>query len=247
MALPLNTALYAGIVTLDCSGPKAIALPTPEPVSKPTIRFWGEEPSLSYYDEESDADNVLCRACQERVSPEVSFGYKTIIIRLWCKRCGHCERAALPNPFLHREVQDNEYHGEDKEAYKLKLKALAGCESPIEKTLMRALWSPSIPAATTYGWRGICVRHPGPVPQHALGPYRVDIAFPEAKVAVECDGHEFHERTKEQAERDRKRDRYMQIHGWIVLRYTGREIHRDTNACAVEVLNLVSEREKALA
>lgn len=42
--------------------------------------------------------------------------------------------------------------------------------------------------------------------------------------AIECDGHEFHERTKRQATHDKLRDRYFQTRGLLVLRYTGSEI-----------------------
>jgi very-short-patch-repair endonuclease len=51
-------------------------------------------------------------------------------------------------------------------------------------------------------------------------------------VVIECDGHDFHERTKEQAARDRKRDRAVQSAGHIMLRYTGSEIYRDPLGCA---------------
>jgi very-short-patch-repair endonuclease len=43
---------------------------------------------------------------------------------------------------------------------------------------------------------------------------------------VECDGHDFHERTKEQAERDRSRDRAVQAQGWRMFRFTGSELYR---------------------
>ena len=46
-------------------------------------------------------------------------------------------------------------------------------------------------------------------------------------IAVECDGHEFHEKTKQQAARDKARDRD---------RFTGSEIWKDPGACADEVL-----------
>lgn len=52
---------------------------------------------------------------------------------------------------------------------------------------------------------------------------------------VECDGHDFHERTKEQAAKDRSRDRDWQIKGFGVLRFTGSELHRDPLKCAREV------------
>lgn len=43
---------------------------------------------------------------------------------------------------------------------------------------------------------------------------------------VECDGHDYHERTKEQAARDRSRDREFQAKGYMVFRFTGSELYR---------------------
>jgi very-short-patch-repair endonuclease len=74
------------------------------------------------------------------------------------------------------------------------------------------------------------------VPQHQIGPYRVDIAILGAKIVVECDGHAFHAMTKEQVARDNKRDRYLQSEGWRVLRFSGSEIHNRLSACADEVI-----------
>lgn len=56
------------------------------------------------------------------------------------------------------------------------------------------------------------------------------------KLIVECDGHDFHERTKEQAKRDRSRDRRALLHGIEVMRFTGSEIWNDPWGCAGEVL-----------
>jgi very-short-patch-repair endonuclease len=74
--------------------------------------------------------------------------------------------------------------------------------------------------------------------------YRADfllgaMAAPDATphwVVVECDGHQFHERTAEQAEHDRARDRAMTAAGYRVFRFTGREIQRDARRCANEVI-----------
>jgi very-short-patch-repair endonuclease len=55
-----------------------------------------------------------------------------------------------------------------------------------------------------------------------------------ARVIVECDGHDFHERTKEQAERDKSRDRELQALGYPVYRFTGSEIWRSAYRCASE-------------
>lgn len=57
----------------------------------------------------------------------------------------------------------------------------------------------------------------------------------ELKVVIECDGHDFHERTKEQAARDRSRDRELQSLGFKIFRFTGSEIWGDPLACVYEI------------
>ena len=60
-----------------------------------------------------------------------------------------------------------------------------------------------------------------------------------AMLVVECDGHDFHERTKAQAARDRRRDRLLTAAGIPFMRFTGSEIYRDSMACMIEVENLL--------
>lgn len=62
-------------------------------------------------------------------------------------------------------------------------------------------------------------------------------------VIVEFDGHDFHERTKEQAEHDKKRDRKLTSLGYQILRFTGREVWRDPMACAMEAIELAASAE----
>ena len=84
--------------------------------------------------------------------------------------------------------------------------------------------------------------------QEKIDIYKADhvIRYRGLKIVVECDGHEFHSRTKEQAQHDRARDRRMQALGFIVLRFTGAELYRDGMRCAKEVMALISEfRAKA--
>jgi very-short-patch-repair endonuclease len=64
------------------------------------------------------------------------------------------------------------------------------------------------------------------------------------QVVVECDGHDFHERTKEQAARDRERDRGLQGLGLNVFRYTGAEIWRDVFGCAEDLLDFLAKGVK---
>jgi len=58
-------------------------------------------------------------------------------------------------------------------------------------------------------------------------------------LAIEIDGHEFHEKTKEQAAHDRKRERSIVRAGYVVIRFTGHEVFRDTAACVSEVVELL--------
>ena len=84
------------------------------------------------------------------------------------------------------------------------------------------------------------------VPQYLWKNYRIDFALFADRVSqpvfIECDGHDFHERTKEQASRDRTKDRAIQEAGLTVLRFTGSEIYRDPDGCAAQVLNVLANR-----
>jgi very-short-patch-repair endonuclease len=59
-------------------------------------------------------------------------------------------------------------------------------------------------------------------------------------IAVECDGHAFHEKTKEQAARDKDRDRKVLLSGYPVMRFAGSEIFRDATACAEQVADALA-------
>jgi len=78
-------------------------------------------------------------------------------------------------------------------------------------------------------------------PQAKIGNYRVDfLLWFKLKrhiggIAVECDGHQYHEKTKEQAARDKRRDREILQSGFPVMRFTGSEIYKDAIACAEQV------------
>jgi len=135
----------------------------------------------------------------------------------------------------------------------------ARCESPIERVMAGAMlyaFNHSSPVGNDqvffnhldYEWPNCQIFHYGNggavYSQAIVGPYRVDflvqIRWEDRLkfIVVECDGHEFHERTKEQAERDRFRDRWMLAHDILVLRFTGSEIWRDPIGRANEVVSL---------
>lgn len=67
----------------------------------------------------------------------------------------------------------------------------------------------------------------------------------QACVAVEVDGHAFHEKTKRQVEHDKKRDRAFAAIGLTKLRFSGSEVHRDVEACLNETMRILSDRMSA--
>lgn len=96
-----------------------------------------------------------------------------------------------------------------------------------------------------YGADQISICH-----QHQIGVFRVDFLVTgydydfdarevvrRGQVAVEVDGHEFHEKTKEQAQHDKARDREIQRAGYQVFRFTGSEVWRDPIGCAREAVD----------
>jgi very-short-patch-repair endonuclease len=91
------------------------------------------------------------------------------------------------------------------------------------------------------------------IPQYTLmveeKNYRLDFALfyektlnneliKEVKIAIECDGHDFHS-TKEQIRKDSLRTRKLMSHGWKVIRYTGSEIYQKANRS--EIREVISE------
>jgi very-short-patch-repair endonuclease len=82
------------------------------------------------------------------------------------------------------------------------------CESPIELRLYDALTI-----------NGYYVKTQVP-----CGKYRIDLALPTYKIAIECDGHQYHS-TPEQKAHDRRKNAYLRQQGWKVLRFSGRAIH----------------------
>lgn len=124
-----------------------------------------------------------------------------------------------------------------------------GLESPIERIFDVALWlyarhaSPHFRDVTS---ENTAIGNPELLVvdrQVEIFEYRVDfLVYPAVAgvkaIVVECDGHDFHERTKEQAERDRSRDRRLQEAGYFVFRFTGRELFRDPFKCVEQVAGM---------
>lgn len=90
-----------------------------------------------------------------------------------------------------------------------------------------------------------------------------DIAFIGKKVAVFCDSEFWHgynwevyrddiqsnrdfwiPKIERNIERDKQVNDYLRAHGWIVLRFWGRELKQDVSACANQIEKVLKERNK---
>lgn len=77
-----------------------------------------------------------------------------------------------------------------------------------------------------------------PKTQVKCGPYRIDIALPEYRLAIECDGKKFHY-SLEQKRHDARKNYYLKKNGWRVCRISGKSINNNIN----KVLNHIERRK----
>lgn len=71
------------------------------------------------------------------------------------------------------------------------------------------------------------------------------VAWTEAVIVIEYDGHDFHERTREQARRDKSRDRLVTLRGWEPVRFTGAEVYEDPVAPFDHIVETYSRKAQA--
>lgn len=73
--------------------------------------------------------------------------------------------------------------------------------------------------------------------------YRVDFIIKSKKrnkeYIIECDGHDFHEITKEQASRDKQRDRDFLTINIPTVRFSGSEIWNNSKTCVEEIMLII--------
>jgi hypothetical protein len=61
-------------------------------------------------------------------------------------------------------------------------------------------------------------------------------------VVIEVDGHDFHERTKEQVRARDRRDRAIQRLGAVVCHYSGREVYTSPVECVLDTVKTAEAR-----
>lgn len=74
--------------------------------------------------------------------------------------------------------------------------------------------------------------------------YILDFAYisNDFKLGIECDGHEFHEKTKEQVDYGNNRDYDLQKNGFQVLHFSGSQLYNEPIKCARKVIDFIKER-----
>ena len=83
--------------------------------------------------------------------------------------------------------------------------------------------------------------------QFPIGKYFADFYIPALNKVVELDGHQWHEKTPAQAENDRIRERFIQDKGFVVVRFTGREILRSAQDHVYKLYEEATEKTNGLA
>ena len=79
---------------------------------------------------------------------------------------------------------------------------------------------------------------------HGIGNYKPDFMFEVTdesgpNLAIEIDGYDYHDKTKEQAAKDKQRDRLFIRNGFIPVRFAGTEVYRSPIDCVREALQII--------
>ena len=93
------------------------------------------------------------------------------------------------------------------QARELVLKASPLAESPRESWVRLAIGDANLPLPVPQFW----------VTEHGVAVFRLDFAYPKAKVAVEYDGELHHDQSEEQRDRDLRRREWLRDRGWKVI------------------------------
>lgn len=144
-------------------------------------------------------------------------------------------------------------YGDENNYYCEILNELNGCESPIEQLLAYQMYkmglrhfnrfNPDIDVIEIEKQETLIINS---------NKYRVDFLIPVwytnkksgKQFIIECDGHDFHEKTKEQAARDKKRDRNLIAAEYVVIRFAGSEIYKNPYGCVKEIVRIILQHSK---
>lgn len=115
-----------------------------------------------------------------------------------------------------------------------------GLPKKVEKPAPASKPEPSPPHEILYGLLsdlpGIEKEFEGAVPGRR---FRLDIAFPSVKLAVEIDGWQYHGKYKEAHAKDRERQNLLVMNGWSVLRFSAGQVFSDPKGCALQIVKKI--------
>ena len=122
---------------------------------------------------------------------------------------------------------------------------LEQCKSPIECELLKNLY----PHLTTDWAQELCAQHRIDYYSNMSAKMEVtipDFAFPDAKIAIYCDGFKWH-KYPDPFRIDRSQSRELQLVFWFVLRFTGSEIKDDGGRVVKTIQQAIARRKEQQA
>jgi very-short-patch-repair endonuclease len=71
--------------------------------------------------------------------------------------------------------------------------------------------------------------------------FQLDAAIPALRIGVEADGEIWHN-NPEKIARDKRRDTDLASHGWIIVRFTDKELNDHPQDCINVIVNAIKKR-----
>ena len=125
------------------------------------------------------------------------------------------------------------------------------CTSPIEKILFLAFRLVEIVRSSELCEKSVAIIV---TPQYEIdtGKKRyyadfyinIESYIEDVGVIVECDGQEFHQKTKKQVEHDNEREYEIKKCGYDILRFSGSQIYNNPFKCANDIFDYLLMKEK---
>lgn len=125
------------------------------------------------------------------------------------------------------------------------------CKSPIEKILFLAFRILETVRCNELSDKSVAFNiEPQYLVDTGKKKYYVDLYFEieswteNVGVAVECDGYEFHQKSKKQVKYDNEREYEIKKCGFDMLRFSGSQIYNDPFKCANDIFDYLLMKEK---
>lgn len=114
------------------------------------------------------------------------------------------------------------------------------CDSPIE-----TIFCMCFEMVSFHTEAGMCSNKQVEITTENGKKYRVDFIIQDFNTAnsviVECDGHDFHEKTKQQVARNNDRDLDLKMSGYDVIHFSGSQIYNEPFKCVAKVIEFMQK------